>query len=314
MTRAKVRGSWPRRLAQRLPPVLARAAKRVAARPRYLRQRAAAAAGQREFGARYPHELLFVAGLPKSGTTWVEQMLCTFPGYRPVMIPEAIAYEMRHGGSHDFELPPDFIARFRHTLTVAKMHVHGSDRNHGLLETAGLPYLVVYRDLRDVGVSYVHYVRRTRWHPDHPDYRGLDVEQGLLRFARELLPPYRDWILSWRRYRAEPAYLEVRYESLLADAESAMSQVAAHFGLAATPEEIRRVVERNRFERYTGGRRPGSDSGDGFVRSGTSGDWRNHFTPAVERAFADVAGELMAELGYEREPGRPAPTGKEAGP
>jgi hypothetical protein len=35
-------------------------------------------------------------------------------------------------------------------------------------------------------------------------------------------------------------------------------------------------------------------------RSGTAGGWRERFTPEHKRLFLDVAGDLLVQLGYER--------------
>ncbi|MBM3514222.1 MAG: sulfotransferase domain-containing protein, partial [Alphaproteobacteria bacterium] len=37
----------------------------------------------------------------------------------------------------------------------------------------------------------------------------------------------------------------------------------------------------------------------GHVRKGIVGDWRNHFTPAVARAFHDSVGSLLIDCGFE---------------
>lgn len=36
-------------------------------------------------------------------------------------------------------------------------------------------------------------------------------------------------------------------------------------------------------------------------RKGVMGDWRNYFTPEHKRAFKEVAGQLLIELGYEKD-------------
>lgn len=52
-----------------LPPTAARLAKRFAVWPRYWLQARACRRGYERFGERYPQTVLFIAGLPKSGTT-----------------------------------------------------------------------------------------------------------------------------------------------------------------------------------------------------------------------------------------------------
>jgi hypothetical protein len=36
-------------------------------------------------------------------------------------------------------------------------------------------------------------------------------------------------------------------------------------------------------------------------RSGKTGGWKNHFTDAHKKLFKDVAGDLLVQLGYEKD-------------
>jgi hypothetical protein len=250
-------------------------------------------------GRHYQEPLLFVAGLPKSGTTWVESMLASYPGYHEVMIPEAVRYEIDNGGSHDFDLPADVFERFDQSLAVLKLHVPGSAHNVRLLREAGIPYLVIYRDLRDVAVSHYFYVRRTPWHPEHLTYKDLNVEQGLAHFGRTLLPDFVKWVRSWQQNRDPGVSTIIRYEELLENTKTVFGKVARCFGLDDDPALISRIVERHCFERLSGGRKKGQQSDSSFFRKGVSGDWKNHFTAEVEQIFDEKAGRFLRKQGAE---------------
>jgi hypothetical protein len=284
-----------------VPPWAARLGKRVINRPRYRTQLRAARETFRQFGANYPHPVLFVAGLPKSGTTWLESMLASFPGYQDVMIPEAVAYEQSHGGSHDYDIPSDMFDRLQHALVIAKMHVHGSPHNVDVLRKAGVPYLVMYRDLRDVAVSYVFYVRRTPWHPEHPHYRSLSPAQGLDRFADTMLMPYVDWVRSWNANRDIEKSMELRYEDLLASPGDRMMAVAAHFGLTPSPQALERIIEKNSFQKQSAGRAGEQQKDRSFFRKGVAGDWRNHLEGELKSTYKRALGTFLVEFGYEQD-------------
>lgn len=283
-----------------LPAPLARAAKRVAVYPRYAAQRRACREGFREHGERYPQKVLFVAGLPKSGTTWLERMLSSFPGFSDLLIPDVAAHELRTGGSHDYDLPEDIFRRFDGMLVLTKMHVHGSLHNTRLLREANLRYVVLYRDLRDVAISYFYYVRQTPWHPEFPAYRGLDLEHGLALFAETMLPAYIAWVRSWRANRDPELSLELRYEDMLGDPRGTLTRVTEHYRLAATAEEIEAIVDRHSFKRLAEGRSQGEQSESSFFRKGVAGDWKNQFTPALVNLYEARMGAFLDETGYER--------------
>jgi hypothetical protein len=247
----------------------------------------------------YEHSLLFIAGLPKSGTSWLESMLASYPGYEKVMPPSAVAHEQAHKGSHNFDLPEDTIAQLREALVVLKLHVCGSSHNVRLLQELGIPYVVLYRDLRDVAVSHYFYVRRTPWHPEYDDYHGLDVENGLYHFGRTLLPKFADWMRSWHENRDPEQSIEIRYEDLLGDTVGSFGAVASHFSLDTSQSTIEDIVDEHRFENISGGRTRGEQDSDSFVRKGVSGDWKRHFTPDLKELFKKKVGKVLIAFGYE---------------
>ena len=144
----------------------------------------------------------------------------------------------------------------------------------------------VYRDLRDVLVSQAHHLA------DRPGFEGMDEEARLLACLNgagdvaglfDRWPQYAGWINA-------PGTLTLRYEDLLAQ-----------------PEESATV-----FLRYLQGQREGeartvaamvermgrTDLSPTF-RRGIAGGWREAFTPAVEEAFTEAAGDWLVRLGYE---------------
>ncbi|WP_043551945.1 sulfotransferase domain-containing protein [Salinibacter ruber] len=278
---------------------MAQKAKQWISRPRFWAQVWAARRNYRREDVSHEHPLLFVAGLPKSGTSWLESMLASYPGYEAVMPPRAVAYEQAHKGSHDFDLPEETFTQLRGALAVLKLHLPGSPHNVRLLREAEIPYVVLYRDLRDVAVSHYFYVRRTPWHPEYGDYCDLDVEDGLRHFSRTLLPEFADWMRSWRKNRDRERSIEVRYEDLLDDTVREFRKVASHFSLDASSSTIEEIVDEHRFENVSGGRARGEQDSDSFVRKGVSGDWKHHFTPELKNLFKTNAGQALIDFGYE---------------
>jgi len=284
-----------------LPPPLARAAKRVAVYPRYMAQVRACREGYQQFGDRYRQKVLFVAGLPKSGTTWLERMLSSYPGFHDLLIPDVTAYEMAMGESHDYDLPLDMFARFEQMLVVTKMHVHGSPHNVALLHRASVKYVVLYRDLRDVALSHYFYVRQTPWHPEYPVYSKLGAADALLTFAAQLLPDFATWVRSWHQNRDAEMGLVVTYEQMLADTEGVLMAIAQHFELDSSPQIIKRIVQAHSFQKLSEGRGQGQENHQSFFRKGVAGDWHNYFTPQIKAIYKQLIGDFLIEFGYEQD-------------
>lgn len=283
-----------------LPPAGAKLAKRMSVGMRYRSQLAACKAGYESFGDRYPQKTLFVAGLPKSGTTWLEKMIASYEGFHELMIPEVAAYEMQTGGSHDYDLPSNMFTRFENALVLTKMHVHGSKHNAQILKESNIRYVVLFRDLRDVAVSNFFYVRNTPWHPEHTQYKNKDTTAGLLTFAQRTLPAYAQWVQSWHENHDPDVSVILRYEDLLADDKGALRSIAKLFELDDSEETITRITDANSFKSMSGGRSTGESNENAFARKGIAGDWVNHFDDECRKVYKELIGQFLIDFGYEQ--------------
>ena len=284
-----------------LPPLFCHAAKRLAVYPRCAVQRYKCQRGFKKFGQIYRQKVLFIAGLPKSGTTWLENMLSSFQGFSDFLIPDVAKFELATGGSHNYNLPRDMFSRFKNMLVVTKMHIPGSEHNVEVLRKAGVKYVIMYRDLRDVAISHYYYVRQTPWHPEYPVYASLTLQEGLREFAQNRLSDFADWVRSWHVRRDPEMSIIVRYEDMLADTLGIVTQVAEHFELDSRHETIQNIVTANSFERLSGGRRHGEADNRSFFRSGTSGNWKRYLTPELNELYKHIIGDFLIEFGYEKD-------------
>jgi hypothetical protein len=112
---------------------------------------------------------------------------------------------------------------------------------------------------------------------------------------------WRDRVLAGRRAGAAigpDRYLEVRYEDLVADPEAVLPDVCRFLALDYTPAMLEYP---GRAERVIAGTWD-SRRHAGVGRPPTTGvrDWRTTMAPADLRLFDELAGDLLAELGYGR--------------
>ncbi len=284
-----------------LPPLFCRVAKRVVVYPRYAVKRYKCQRGFKKYRETYRQKVLFIAGLPKSGTTWLENMLSSFHGFSNLLIPDVAKFELATGGSHNYSLPRDMFSRFKNMLVVTKMHVHGSEHNVEVLRKAGVKYVIMYRDLRDVAVSHYYYVKQTPWHPEYPVYASLTLQEGLGEFAQNKLSDFTGWVRSWHVYRDPEMSIIVRYEDMLDNTLDIVTKVAEHFELDSRRETIQRIVTANSFERLSRGRKRGDTDYKSFFRSGTSGNWKRYLTPEINELYKDIIGDFLIEFGYEKD-------------
>jgi hypothetical protein len=267
------------------PNFLTPSAKKIISYPRYYNQLKKCRSQYNMYKEKYKQHVLFVAGLPKSGTTWFEKMLGSLPGFSDVMIPEAVNYEQKHKESHTFEFPDNLFTRFKNALVVLKLHAHGSLHNFELLQKNNIRYVVIYRDLRDVAVSHIFYVKRTAYHPEHKIYKNLNIKEALLHFAETLRPEFVQWIDSWHQYELSPLSYVLRYEDLITEPFQKMKEVAEHYGMHTSDKELNEIINKNSFENLSGGRKKGNVDTSSFFRSGISGNWKKYFDDELMEAF-----------------------------
>ena len=162
---------------------------------------------------------------------------------------------------------------------------------------------VIIRDLRDTLVSLYfsvkvsHAISTAFYRAFRDGLRERTLEDGLLYLleypGRENAFPLCAAIQeSWLR-AGEPLF---RYENLLQDDVAIFEYLLLRrCELPVTAERLREVVLATRFEALTGGRRRGEEDVTAHERKGVAGDWQNHFTPRVKRAFKEQLRRALLE-------------------
>ena len=164
----------------------------------------------------------------------------------------------------------------------------------------------VMRDPRDLIVS--NYFSRKYSHALNPRIQPLrerllacdDEEQGLdivLAWLED--DGIFDVLDSWMMCD-DSRVLVLRYEDLVDGrrGSEAVARMFAHLQIALPAELFASLMDDYRFERLSGGRRPGQEDIHGHLRKGIGGDWKNHFGPALERRFNERYEGLLGRLGY----------------
>jgi hypothetical protein len=238
---------------------------------------------------RYPHRNLFVIGLPKSGTTWLYRMVAEVPGY--------VKWSPPYITWTDHTLRPETLERPPIGYTATKLHCRPTPEHLEMFNAAGRPYVVLYRDPRDVAVSWYFFAHNVATDPHADHVKSMEIEEGLAWWIEHRLPDFVSWIEGWKAGADPDVGLIVRYEDLLEDGLGVMRRVFDHYELGLDDDQVRDIVEKHSFKRATG-RAAGHEDAKQFNRKGVAGDWRNHLTPELKAAFKQVAGPALIELGY----------------
>lgn len=172
--------------------------------------------------------------------------------------------------------------------------------------------VVVWRDGRDIAVSFYHHLlmghefggtavatrNALRLGIEDPQ----DVRENLPRFIRALMigeiGPSFTWPKFVRSWHGRNGVIETRYEDLLADPAGELSRIVSCLRDGnPDPAEIARIVEKYSFKAQSG-RRQGEEKKGSFMRKGVAGDWANYFSDEAAEVFKSYAGEALTALGY----------------
>jgi hypothetical protein len=142
----------------------------------------------------------------------------------------------------------------------------------------------------------------------HRDGRDVIVsEKFFLANAEGRTQSLRDSILGWRnkmeadrKYTAEHGIYSCSYESLLRDGEATVKGILGFLDLPADRAIVEDMLRRSSFKFITG-RDNGRERSTSFYRKGIAGDWTNHFSQTDKDIFKELAGDMLVELGYEKD-------------
>jgi hypothetical protein len=263
----------------------------------YPREHLAARLDYLRYRNRYPSNLIFVASLAKSGSTWFADLLAGLPGFHKYQPAEWTA-SLIDKPHHDFY--PALAAETRHRLAVVKGHTLGSPANADALKRSGIPYFITVRDPRDQIISGYWYLRNRPLHPVHQ----MAMDLSLADFVTlELDPataavPRLAWLRSWIANRDPSKSLIVRYEDLLRNTAVQLQSCFDFLGIEVAPSLVGFIVEENSFQAKAG-RSPGTEDTGSFRRKGVAGEWRDVFTEEQKEKCAIFFEGVISALGYE---------------
>ena len=283
-------------------------------------------AQQDELNRLAQRQLFFVGGAPRSGTTWLQQMLdahpdisCSGEGLLRRHLAEPLAHVMtqrraalaeknaglfRHTGGFLPPTPNDDAALLRMAilLELKRQCAGGSYGAVGektpenvfffpqlkaLFSTA--KFIGIARDPRDVLTSAWHFFRG-----------GAGDDAVKTEFIRQALPSLDSGARAMLALvEANPAEcVAVTYESLLHAPAPILAHLCRFLGVTDDSGIVDDCVARTQFVASTGGRAAGVAQNGAFLRKGISGDWTTTLTPAMNAMVLDQLGWMFSRFGW----------------
>ncbi|UCH37620.1 MAG: sulfotransferase domain-containing protein [Candidatus Bathyarchaeota archaeon] len=144
---------------------------------------------------------------------------------------------------------------------------------------------------------FSEYVEKKRKkYPENISYKEylnkLDTERGLileLIFCHPMLSEMKRWDYN------NSKIIELKYEEIIGNETECFRRIFSHYEFH--PKLIQRGVEI--ADQLSLKNQPKSETG--HVRKGTSKQWASEFTPLIKDLFNKVNGDLLIQLGYEKD-------------
>ncbi len=261
---------------------------------------------------RYPLNNFVVVGLPKSGSTWLYNMLLMLPGvnlryYRSLNLKDDQG-KFRFENEFDNIDNSFFVNNPKRGYSAYKFHIRYSERNASILNKYAGKWIVLYRDIRDVCVSLYFYLKVAEEDHYHDLYRSMSQEQALNHsislMKKEFIPWIKGWCDALKQYQGQ--ILEVKYEDLWANPRSELERILVFYGINTSESFYSRAIKtkiskpqdlQSNLDNKSRRMRMRANT----ARKGGTGGWKEYFSEKQKDEFKKVAGQLLIDLGYEKD-------------
>lgn len=236
-------------------------------------------------------QVVFLSEYPKSGGSWLGNMLAEaldvpFPTHSPIPRVGPCVFHNHWGPTRRLHRVIYLMRDGRDTMVSLYFH-----RMRAIATELDRPFNVAmkrrYEKLFGAGFDT----------DDTHAHLGKFIESEMLHPRMSRLH-WGDHVLGWLSMRDRLSSV-VMYENLRADPAGEMQRITSGLDLNIDAENVRQTVDRFSFSKMAGGRQPGHENRQSFIRKGVVGDWRNHFNREAGEIFDHFAGDALVAAGYE---------------
>jgi hypothetical protein len=250
----------------------------------------------------YPCHILFVAGLPKSGTTWVENFISHIPGYIPRR------FKASEGVIENHDISDEVFKNFpKRRYTCLKTHTRFTPENKEVLDKwidSG-KVLVMWRDPRDMIISRYYHVKNEQEHRHCGLYNSSSKEEGLSHSIDIFAGEYYYWIKDWKEEMEKypESYFLIKYEELKENPELKFKKLMDFWDIPMDEEQLKEIllaIKPSKKKLSDGLSNNISVGNMSTFRSGKTGSWKDEFSDKNIQEFKEKLGAFLIDIGYEQ--------------
>ena len=251
----------------------------------------------RKFNSKHKKVLIF--GLPKSGTTLVEEILEQLPYVRLNRTPVRFYIHPNLKDSHAIN-DESFKFFSEKKYSFLKTHSYFDNKHIDLVKKYNAKILICFRDIRDVMISRYNHVLADKNHWQHEEIIDLPTHEGFLKSLTSLnnspsenkiapIEEYYNWVYNWLSFKGINNYNILWYEEYIKDPISYINKILSDLDfkefdakiIENTLAALRKKNEHTKLKNKL--RRAGK--GVSTFREGKSGGWKDFFDDHTYKKF-----------------------------
>jgi hypothetical protein len=227
---------------------------------------------------------IVLVSYPRSGNTWMRYLLAN------LLAPEG-EWNITNIG----RVVPDMYEDALADPIQTRPHII---KSHDLFRAEYAHAIYLYRDGRDVALSYYDFQKKLWENPDSFPAFLNKMLQGQMPYGA-----WQDHIASWLFDDKPIDLLPVCYETLCAHTQAELQRIGRFVGCEWGQARIQAAIERSSFEQFQrdyARYKQATHWNKGFTGGvkGGPGKWREVFTRELNDLFWQYAGDVASKLGY----------------
>lgn len=245
-----------------------------------------------------PYHLIWCAGLPKSGTTLIEEIINILPyvqlNISPLRNFKIGQLDHEHGINENM-----FKSAPKNKYSFLKTHTHYKKHYEKIANDFNARIIVSVRDLRDVMISRYFHILSDEKHWQHSAIKDLPFHDGFLKsltyttssHAEAPIVYFYNWINDWTKVARKANYLLLWYEDYTKDPIKYINNILNYIKFSKkSPEEIEMKLKSSLNSKKKSLKENLKKYGklQSTYRKAESNQWKNLFTKEIQLSFNNL--------------------------
>jgi hypothetical protein len=240
-------------------------------------------------------ETIYIVSYPKSGNTWMRFIIGNY------LTDCDMDFSNFHKVIPDIHKNPEDIANVKFNPIFIKSHFPYREEYKKVI--------YIFRDGRDVSVSYYHHLLGKKRIPEQTSFNEYFYNYFIT--GRVHFGDWGDHIKSWLiESESKKGIFYTSYERFQEDIFKEMCNVLKFSNMDIKDDRLLRAIncsskenmmndEKNNRNNSIVFKNTNSESDYKFIRKGIIGDWKEYYDKKMNQVFCEKYGKILNDLGYE---------------